>query len=49
MVIQRPLEVQESNLAGNSALVPAAAQQQPLPKPTLHQHILCPNGSLGCN
>lgn len=49
MVIQRPLEVQESNLAGNNTLVPAAAQQQPLPKPTLHQHILCPNGSLGCN
>ena len=49
MVIQRQLEVQESNLAGNSMLVPAAAQQQPLPKPTLHQHILCPNGSLGCN
>lgn len=49
MVIQRPLVVQESNLEGNSALVPAAAQQQPLPKPTLHQHILCPTGSLGCN
>lgn len=49
MVIQRPLVVQESNLEGNSTLVPAAAQQQPLPKPTLHQHILCPVGSLGCN
>lgn len=49
MVIQRPLLVQESNLEGNSTLVPAAAQQQPLPKPTLHQHILCPVGSLGCN
>jgi type IV secretion system protein VirB10 len=49
MVIQRPLLVQESNLEGNPMLVPAAAQQQPLPKPTLHQHILCPTGSLGCN
>ena len=49
MVIQRPLLVQESNLEGNQTLVPAAAQQQPLPKPTLHQHILCPTGSLGCN
>jgi type IV secretion system protein VirB10 len=49
MVIQRPLLVQESNLEGNQMLVPAAAQQQPLPKPTLHQHILCPTGSLGCN
>lgn len=49
MVIQRPLELEESNLEGNSTLVPAAAQPQPLPKPTLHQHMVCPPGSLGCS
>lgn len=49
MVIQRPLELEESNLEGNAMLVPAAAQPQPMPKPTLHQHIVCPPGSLGCN
>lgn len=49
MVIQRPLELEESNLEGNAMLVPAAAQPQPMPKPTLHQHIICPAGSLGCN
>jgi hypothetical protein len=49
MVIQRPLELEESNLEGNSTFVPAAAQPQPLPKPTLHQHMVCPPGSLGCS
>ena len=48
MVIQRPLQLEESNLEGNTMLVPAAAQPQPLPKPTLHQHMVCPPGSLGC-
>lgn len=48
MVIQRPLQLEESNLEGNTTLVPAAAQPQPLPKPTLHQHMVCPPGSLGC-
>ncbi|HLJ77205.1 MAG TPA: hypothetical protein VKT75_07320 [Acidobacteriaceae bacterium] len=49
MVIQRPLELEESNLEGTSTFVPAAAQPQPLPKPTLHQHMVCPPGSLGCS
>ncbi|HKR26818.1 MAG TPA: hypothetical protein VJS11_05160, partial [Acidobacteriaceae bacterium] len=49
MVVQRPLQLEESNLEGNSTLVPAAAQPQPLPKPTLHQHMVCPPGSLGCS
>lgn len=48
MVIQRPLQLEESNLEGNTTFVPAAAQPQPLPKPTLHQHMVCPPGSLGC-
>lgn len=49
MVIQRPLQLEESNLEGNTTLVPAAAQPQPLPKPALHQHMVCPPGSLGCS
>lgn len=49
MVIQRPLQLEENNLEGNTMLVPAAAQPQPLPKPTLHQHMVCPPGSLGCS
>ncbi len=48
MVLQRPLQVQESNINGPTSLVPASSQQQPLPKPG-RQQILCPAGSLGCS
>jgi hypothetical protein len=50
MVLQRPLVLQQSQLAGNdqpngqAQLVPAS-QQQPMRK----QRILCPFGSPGCN
>ena len=52
MVLQRPLVLQESQLAGaddargQSQLAPAN-QQQPLPK--RRQRILCPFGSPGCD
>jgi type IV secretion system protein VirB10 len=52
MVLQRPLELQEENLAGAGqpgaapALVPASDQQKPI---TSHRpRIMCPPGSLGC-
>ena len=52
MVLQRPLVLEEENLAGVSqpgtapALVPAANQPKPI---TQHRpRILCPPGSLGC-
>jgi hypothetical protein len=50
MVLQRPLELEETNLNGvgtpgtATALTPAATQPQPLPKP----RVLCPPGGLGC-
>ena len=53
MVLQRPLILEESNLAtaaapGSSpALVPAANQPAPIEKPK-HARILCPPGGLGC-
>jgi hypothetical protein len=52
MVLQRPLVLQQSQLAGNdeahgqAQMVPAN-QQQPMPK--RRQRILCPFGSPGCN
>jgi hypothetical protein len=52
MVLQRPLILQRSQLAGNdetgghAQMVPAA-QQQPMPKH--RERILCPFGSPGCN
>lgn len=52
MVMQRPLELQPSQLAGindvrgNPQYIPTEGQAQPLSKPA---HILCPSGSLGCN
>lgn len=49
MVIQRPLMLEENNLNGPTTLVPAAAQQQPMPKPGQRERILCPSGSLGCS
>lgn len=50
MVLQRPLVLEEGNLAaGNAspALVPAAQQPRPMEKPQ-HARILCPPGGLGC-
>jgi hypothetical protein len=52
MVLQRPLVLQQEQMAGNDEsrgqahMVPAA-QQQPMPKH--QQRIVCPYGSLGCN
>jgi hypothetical protein len=49
MVLQRPLVLQQSQLAGNNqangAQMVPASQQQPMRK----QRILCPFGSPGCN
>jgi hypothetical protein len=52
MVLQRPLLLEEENLAGVSgpgaapALVPAANQPRPI---TNHRpRIMCPPGGLGC-
>jgi len=52
MVLQRPLQLEEENLAGVGppgtapALVPASTQQKPI---TSHRpRIMCPPGSLGC-
>jgi type IV secretion system protein VirB10 len=53
MVLQRPLILEEENLAGvNSpatapALVPAANQPKPMEKPR-HARVLCPTGGLDC-
>jgi hypothetical protein len=52
MVLQRPLLLEDANLAGVGdpgtapALVPAANQPKPVQKPRLP--IFCPPGSLGC-
>jgi hypothetical protein len=52
MVLQRPLQLEEENLAGVGppgtapSFVPAAGQQRPI---TSHRpRIMCPPGSLGC-
>jgi hypothetical protein len=52
MLLQRPLLLEEENLAGVNepgaapVLVPAADQQRPITK---HRpRIMCPPGSLGC-
>ncbi|MGO9337618.1 MAG: hypothetical protein ACLPY1_08940 [Terracidiphilus sp.] len=48
MVLQRPLILQEENLAGTTpGLVPAANQPKPLNKPD-RANLMCPPGSLGC-
>jgi type IV secretion system protein VirB10 len=52
MVLQRPLQLEEENLAGVGppgtapALVPAS--NQPRPMTTRRPRIMCPPGSLGC-
>jgi len=51
MLLQQPLKLQESNVAGSAAtnvtLVPAADQPKPLPKP-VPQQMVCATGSFGC-
>ena len=53
MVLQRPLLLEEENLAGVGApgsplnLVPAANQPKPVEKPN-RARVLCPPGGLGC-
>jgi type IV secretion system protein VirB10 len=52
MVLQRPLMLEEENLAGMGPgsmgpLVPVADQPRPIEKPR-HAHVLCPPGGLGC-
>ncbi len=53
MVFQRPLRLEEENLAGVGspgsapALVPAANQPRPIDKPN-RARIMCPPGGLGC-
>ncbi|MGC2637193.1 MAG: hypothetical protein WA294_08430, partial [Acidobacteriaceae bacterium] len=51
MVIQRPLVLEEDTLNGPTTLVPAAAQQTPMAKPSLRDRptMICPPGSLGCS
>jgi hypothetical protein len=54
MVLQRPLLLEEENLAGVGApgsapnLVPAANQPRPIDKPN-RARVLCPPGGLGCD
>lgn len=51
MVLQRPLILEQENMAGGPgvapALVPAPDQPKPLDKPK-RIHVLCPPGGLGC-
>jgi hypothetical protein len=53
MVLQRPLILEEENLAGAgapgaaTALVPSADQPKPIDKPN-RARVLCPPGGLGC-
>lgn len=52
MVLQRPMLLEEQNLAGTAgnpvALVPSANQPKPIEKPK-KVRVLCPPGGLGCN
>jgi type IV secretion system protein VirB10 len=46
MVLQRPLLLEDANLAGSQpGFVPSASQPRPIQKPG---RLLCPPGSLGC-
>ena len=51
MLLQQPLELQDSNLTGGSGstsnLVPVANRAKPLPKPLPNQ-MVCSSGSFGC-
>ena len=52
MVLQRPLYLQDANLAGAGVgtpanLVPSTTQPKPISKPN-HARIMCPPGGLGC-
>ena len=52
MVLQRPLMLEEENLAagaagGAPALVPSANQPKPIEKPR-RVRVMCPPGGLGC-
>jgi hypothetical protein len=50
MVLQRPLILEDENLAGGGTpanLVPSADQPRPVNKPN-RAHVLCPPGGLGC-
>jgi len=54
MVLQRPLYLEDANVAGNGAaapapnLVPSKSQPKPIDKPN-HERVFCPPGGLGCN
>lgn len=54
MVLQRPLVLQQENLAGVGepgaapTFVPSPNQPKPMQKPGRHGRILCPMGGLGC-
>lgn len=51
MTLQRPLILQQENLAGAGAVpayVPAPNQPKPMDKPRRRGRILCPIGGLGC-
>lgn len=51
MTLQRPLILQQENLAGAGAApayAPAPNQPKPMDKPRRHGRVLCPMGGLGC-
>jgi type IV secretion system protein VirB10 len=54
MVLQRPLYLEDANVAGSNVaapapnLVPSKSQPKPIDKPN-HERVLCPPGGLGCN
>lgn len=56
MVLQRPLQLEESNIqhgegfgSVQSGFSPVPGQNQPMDKPKVRNRILCPLGGLGCN
>jgi hypothetical protein len=52
MILQRPMFLEEQNLAGTAgnppALIPSASQPKPIEKPR-KVRVFCPPGGLGCN